>query len=126
MKSPSNKTKYDDKLFFQIISDSLKKLFICPCEKPFTIKKTKNTNIQIEKTGTHPVLSSAAGKIIHTSEDTLILEHENNLYTKYTNIRPTLSTKEKIKQGIKIAEFTNTFSFSILIKPTDLTGDTNV
>ena len=34
--------------------------------------------------------------------------------------------KEKIKQGIKIAEFTNTFSFSIMIKPTDLTGDTNV
>ena len=85
MKSLSNTTEYDDKLFFQIISDSFKKLFICPCDKPFQIKKTKKTNIIIEKPGKHKVKASATGKIIYSADNILILEHENNIYTTYKN-----------------------------------------
>lgn len=129
MNSKTNDTKYDDKLFFEILNDCTKKLFICPCEKPYEIKKSQNTKLTILKPGTNYVIAAASGKLHHTDTNILILEHENNVYTTYKNVTP-LTNKEKIKQGDKIAEFKDSFSFSINIKPAEIAelpaGENNV
>lgn len=94
MKSSANTTDYDDKLFFQVITESLKKIFICPVNCHYTIQKPEKEDAQdgiqqflfvLDKVDA--IYNMAAGKIIQVSKDgprsQIIIEHENGLQTMY-------------------------------------------
>lgn len=93
MKSSSNTTDFDDKLFFQVITESMKKLFICPVGCHYSIQKPEKEDEQsdgiqqfrfvLDKIDS--VHNIADGKIIQVTKDgprsQVIIEHDNGIQT---------------------------------------------
>mgnify|MGYP003331328448 CR=1 FL=1 len=120
MRSLSNKTNYDDELFYNTITSSLKTVFICPVEGPYKIKnKNNNQKLLIQAEKTIPVKAAADGTVIQVQtseqETTIILEHKNKIVTKYTPLKSSpIKPKTKVSQG-DILGYAKEFTFTIRI-----------
>lgn len=95
MKSTTNTTEYDDKLFYQVITESCKKIFICPAKGHFKLEQpekdnTKNDGIQqfiFIQDKVDQVVNMAAGKITQVTKEgnrsQVVIEHDNGITSWY-------------------------------------------
>lgn len=149
MKSKTNKTGYDDTLFFRCIPNAIKTLFILPVNAPFFIKNRAPESsiyeisaVKIQTEHCRPVYNSANGTVLSVLNETdaitgrkvkkVIIKHPCSLYSKYENLADcSLKVGASIPQGQQIAQtgkdkdsYSITFSLlidinEILLTPTD-------
>ena len=116
MFSKTNKTGYDDTLFFRCIPNAIKTLFVLPVAMPFTVKNKASESpnyeisaIKIQTMHCRPVYNSAGGtvfSVIQTDKTkTVIIKHQCSLYSRYDNLVDcNLKTGAAIPQGQQIAQ----------------------
>lgn len=93
MKSTNNTTSFDDKLFYQAVTESLKKLFICPVSCSYTLEQPEKEDTQSDGlqqflfvlNKVEAVHNMADGKIVQVTKDgtqaQVIIEHDNGIQT---------------------------------------------
>lgn len=115
MKSETNKTNYDDKLFYQAIISSLEQLINKPAAKE--LKALEHT-VQISHTKPFYVYATAPGTIT-IKENELRIQHDNQISTVYTNIVPSekLINGQKINQNEEIGQCIKNCEIKIEINP---------
>lgn len=122
MKSETNKTDYDDELFYEVITASMKTILSSPLNKPFKIEEISADNgkqdIKLIPEKAAKVKASAAG-IIEKVEKTvdgaalIVICHRNSIKTFYAPVHNCdLIAGNKIKQGDILGIATRLF-FSI-------------
>lgn len=117
MVSKTNKTGYDDTLFFRCIPNAIKTLFTLPVDAPFAIKNKapESSNyeisaVKIETTHCRPVYNSATGTVcaVTVQENTtksVLIKHQCSLYSRYDNLVDcNLKADVKVAQGQQIAQ----------------------
>lgn len=135
LKSSNNTTDYDDKLFFQVATESLKKLFICPAKQPYTLyqplDKGDEDGLQLFtfcRDKVEPVYCMADGKIVQVSSDgkngQVYIEHENGLQTWFMAdfVYGDPKVGVTLKQGDIIGHCKD-FSCGIFVSPKTLFGE---
>ena len=126
MKSLSNKTEYDDELFYNTITSSLKTIFQCPIEGPYSITSHNDTGtsrkelviITEKQTQVKAVADGNVIAVINTDEGSIIsIEHYNKIFTMYYYLKgSTVKEHTKIKQG-EILGYTTELNFKIDFDP---------
>lgn len=92
MKSTNNTTDFDDKLFFQVITESMKKVFVCPASSHYTIDQPEEVNKKdcihqfiFKQDKIDAVHCMADGTIVQVTKDgnrsQVFIEHENGIST---------------------------------------------
>ncbi|MCQ2088179.1 MAG: M23 family metallopeptidase [Bacilli bacterium] len=118
MKSKTNKTNYDDKLFYQAIISSLDQLIANPAKEEL---KALEHSVQISHSKPFHVFATAPGTISIKDNEIRIL-HENNISSVYTNVVPSadLINGQKINQNEEIGQCIKDCEIRIEINPTFL------
>lgn len=118
MKSKTNKTNYDDKLFYQAIISSLEQLITNPAEQEL---KALEHSVQIAHTKAFDVYATAPGTITIT-EKQIRIQHENNISTVYTNViaLKDIKTGHEVNQNDKIGQCIKECEIKLEINPTFL------
>lgn len=98
MKSKTNKTKYDDLLFYRCIPAALNTLFVVPLNAPFSIIKRlpdasncEISAVKIQKTLCSTVNNGANGTVYaiiprNDGTQTVLIKHLCGIYSRYDNI----------------------------------------
>lgn len=124
MKSLSNKTEYDDELFYNTITSSLKTIFICPIEENYTILSKncyhdiKGIIIETEKPVPVRAVADAKVQLVQTTDQgsLIILEH-SQIITGYSFLQSVKAIENTpIKQG-EIIGYTQKLNFAIHLDP---------
>lgn len=122
MKSDSNKTEYDDELYYRAIIASLKCLMNPPVEGDFKVVESgKKVVICTEKMTL--VKTAAAGTITTVEEKNgdfyITLIHRNNIKTRYGPLKKPEFKKSgiELKQGTGLG-YSKEFAFQIEVIPT--------
>lgn len=117
MVSKTNKTGYDDTLFFRCIPNAIKTLFILPVDAPFAIKNNapESSNyeisaVKIQTAHCRPVYNSATGTVCavtvqENNTKSVLIKHQCSLYSRYDNLIDChLKTGLTVSQGQQIAQ----------------------
>ena len=116
MHSKTNKTGYDDTLFFRCIPNAIKTLFILPVDAPFKCinKAPESSNheisaVKIQTAQCRPVYNSANGTVFSVIQagktKTVLIKHQCSLYSRYDNLVDCdLKAGVTIPQGLQIAQ----------------------
>ena len=91
MKKISNKTDYEDALFYNVINAALKTLFVSPVAEGISaVKDTRNSEkIKSAEIITHksqPVVAVANGVVFGIDSNFLTIEHEQGIFSSYFNL----------------------------------------
>lgn len=124
MKSDSNRTEYDDELYYRAIIASLKCIMTSPVDGEFKLSMNgKKAVITTEKMTL--VKSAAAGTIFNVEEKNdeyyITLIHRNNLKTRYGPLKKPEYKKVglELKQGTGLG-YSKEFIFQIEVNPAEL------